>query len=151
MVALLSDLYGIQARGGCACAEPYGHKLLGIDIQQARSFGRGLRGLRPGWTRVSFAYTMRPAEVRYVVEAVRQIAAHGWRLQGEYALDAATGEWHHRAAPPLLHLADLRYAAAPVEMGEAGLPGYLSAAREVYRVAPAMSSSDDSSWFVTAR
>nr|XP_043621918.1 probable cysteine desulfurase [Erigeron canadensis] len=28
---LLNDLFGIQARGGCACAGPYGHHLLGID------------------------------------------------------------------------------------------------------------------------
>lgn len=28
---LMNDLFGIQARGGCACAGPYGHYLLGID------------------------------------------------------------------------------------------------------------------------
>ncbi|CAN1341872.1 hypothetical protein LINPERPRIM_LOCUS39309 [Linum perenne] len=28
---LLNDLFGIQARGGCACAGPYGHQLLGMD------------------------------------------------------------------------------------------------------------------------
>jgi selenocysteine lyase/cysteine desulfurase len=31
VVALLNDLFGIQARGGCSCAGPYGHRLLGID------------------------------------------------------------------------------------------------------------------------
>jgi selenocysteine lyase/cysteine desulfurase len=30
-VAMLNDLFGIQARGGCSCAGPYGHRLLGID------------------------------------------------------------------------------------------------------------------------
>lgn len=28
---LLNDLFGIQARGGCACAGPYGHLLLSVD------------------------------------------------------------------------------------------------------------------------
>jgi selenocysteine lyase/cysteine desulfurase len=28
---LLNDLFGIQARGGCACAGPYGHTLLEIE------------------------------------------------------------------------------------------------------------------------
>jgi selenocysteine lyase/cysteine desulfurase len=28
---LLNDLFGIQARGGCACAGPYGHTLLNIE------------------------------------------------------------------------------------------------------------------------
>lgn len=32
---LLSDLFGIQARGGCACAGPYGHTLLNIDMTQS--------------------------------------------------------------------------------------------------------------------
>src|SRR5664279_5281577 len=31
VVAVLNDLFGIQARGGCSCAGPYGHRLLGID------------------------------------------------------------------------------------------------------------------------
>src|SRR5262249_36712512 len=29
VVTLLNDLFGIQARGGCSCAGPYGHRLLG--------------------------------------------------------------------------------------------------------------------------
>jgi selenocysteine lyase/cysteine desulfurase len=32
IVALLNDLFGLQARGGCSCAGPYGHRLLGIDL-----------------------------------------------------------------------------------------------------------------------
>ena len=31
VVAVLNDLFGIQARGGCSCAGPYGHRLLGIS------------------------------------------------------------------------------------------------------------------------
>lgn len=31
VVKLLNDLFGIQARGGCSCAGPYGHHLLGIS------------------------------------------------------------------------------------------------------------------------
>ncbi|RWW46891.1 hypothetical protein BHE74_00047154 [Ensete ventricosum] len=30
---LLNDLFGVQARGGCACAGPYGHHLLGVDME----------------------------------------------------------------------------------------------------------------------
>ena len=32
---LMNDLFGIQARGGCACAGPYGHRL--FDIDETRS------------------------------------------------------------------------------------------------------------------
>jgi selenocysteine lyase/cysteine desulfurase len=31
VAALLNDLFGIQARGGCACAGPYGHALLHVN------------------------------------------------------------------------------------------------------------------------
>jgi selenocysteine lyase/cysteine desulfurase len=31
VVALLNDLFGIQARGGCSCAGPYGMRLFGLS------------------------------------------------------------------------------------------------------------------------
>ena len=37
VVALLNDLFGIQARGGCSCAGPYGHRLLGIGPERSRA------------------------------------------------------------------------------------------------------------------
>ena len=40
VVALLNDLFGIQSRGGCSCAGPYGHKLLGIDLDTSHEFER---------------------------------------------------------------------------------------------------------------
>ena len=47
VVALLNDLFGIQSRGGCSCAGPYGHRLLGIDIETlARVRARDLARLR---------------------------------------------------------------------------------------------------------
>src|SRR5690606_13343457 len=38
VVAVLNGLFGIQARGGCSCAGPYGHRLLGIDLATSRQF-----------------------------------------------------------------------------------------------------------------
>lgn len=35
---LLNDLFGIQARGGCACAGPYGHSLLNVDQTRSLAF-----------------------------------------------------------------------------------------------------------------
>lgn len=36
--AVLNDVFGIQARGGCACAGPYAQKLLGIDQDMAKDY-----------------------------------------------------------------------------------------------------------------
>jgi selenocysteine lyase/cysteine desulfurase len=103
VVALLNDLFGIQARGGCSCAGPYGHALLGIDLERSREFereiGRGCEGIKPGWVRVNFNYFISDVVADYVIEAVRLVARDGWRLLGDYAFDATTGHWRHHDAP----------------------------------------------------
>lgn len=38
VAALLNDLFGIQARGGCACAGPYGHDLLNMNETESHAF-----------------------------------------------------------------------------------------------------------------
>lgn len=38
VASILNDLFGIQARGGCACAGPYGHILLNVDDTQSLAF-----------------------------------------------------------------------------------------------------------------
>jgi len=40
VVSLLNDLFGIQSRGGCSCAGPYGHRLLGIAFPRVRTGDR---------------------------------------------------------------------------------------------------------------
>jgi selenocysteine lyase/cysteine desulfurase len=118
VVALLNDLFGIQARGGCSCAGPYGHRLLGIDLQQSHAFGReiarGCEGIKPGWTRVSFNYFISERVFRYIVDAVDLVATEGWRLLPEYRFDPVTGLWRHHAGPvePPFRLTDLRYDSA---------------------------------------
>lgn len=43
VATLLNDLFGIQARGGCACAGPYGHCLLGIDQTQSLAIREAIK------------------------------------------------------------------------------------------------------------
>ncbi len=75
---LLSDLYGIQARGGCACAGPYGHRLLGIgrDLsEQLRAeILAGDTRRKPGFVRLNFSYMMDDATVRYILDSVSALA-----------------------------------------------------------------------------
>ncbi len=108
VVALLNDLFGIQSRGGCSCAGPYGHRLLGIDLERSHEFEReitgGCEGIKPGWVRVNFNYFLSDTVADYIVEAVRLVARDGWRLLGDYRFESATGLWTHREGvvePPL--------------------------------------------------
>ena len=119
VTVLLNDLFGIQSRAGCSCAGPYGHRLLGIDAETSARYRQctldGVHGVKPGWARVGFHYTLSDAEADYIVEAVRFVAAHGARLLGLYDFDVRTGAWAHRGAQdtaPELSLAQA-LAAAP--------------------------------------
>jgi len=108
VVALLNDLFGIQARGGCSCAGPYGHKLLGIDLETSLEFEQeisgGCEGIKPGWVRVNFNYFISDDVFSYIIEAVRLVATQGWKLLSRYRFDTASGLWRHidgQARPPM--------------------------------------------------
>ena len=115
VVALLNDLFGIQSRGGCSCAGPYGHRLLGIDVERSHAFERqislGCEGIKPGWVRINFNYFISEAVFDYLVEAVKLVAQHGWRLLEDYRFELSSGLWRHRAGAvePVLRLAKIQY------------------------------------------
>ncbi len=99
VVALLNDLFGIQSRGGCSCAGPYGHALLGIDHQQSDEYvhevALGCEGIKPGWVRVNFNYFLSDAVVDFILNAVHLVASEGWKLLPWYRLDLETATWSH--------------------------------------------------------
>jgi selenocysteine lyase/cysteine desulfurase len=147
VVALLNDLFGIQSRGGCSCAGPYGHRLLGIDLDKSHEFERevaaGCEGIKPGWVRINFNYFVSEAVLEYVVAAVGLVADQGWRLLPDYTFDPATGLWRHRDGPvePPLRLAQVSYDETTGAMTyprhdepvpESALPGYLDEARAIF-------------------
>jgi selenocysteine lyase/cysteine desulfurase len=150
VVALLNDLFGIQARGGCSCAGPYGHRLLAIEPSHSRALraeiGLDCDGIKPGWARVNFNYFISEAVCDYLIDAVDLLASHGHRLLPDYLFDPRTGLWQHRQGPARLplRLTDLRYADSGEltypdrrsQSGEDDLPGYLERAREVLTSRP---------------
>lgn len=100
VTALLNDLFGIQARGGCSCAGPYAHKLLNLDSDTSREISKlvqqGLGIFRPDWTRFSLNYFTSNAEIDYIIDAVAVIAEQGFKLLPDYEVSEKTGLWHHR-------------------------------------------------------
>ncbi len=115
VVAMLDDLFGIQTRGGCACAGPYGHRLLGVDAEQSAllhaAVADGWEGVKPGWARLNLPYVLSEESVDLLVEAVAFVARDGWRLMGDYVFDPRSGLWAHRRGrrTPMLRLHDVRY------------------------------------------
>jgi hypothetical protein len=150
VVALLNDLFGIQARGGCSCAGPYGHRLLHIDLVQSVKFRQainsGCEGIKPGWVRVNFNYFISEAMFQFILDAVHLVADEGWRLLPLYRFSIDSGLWSHRCYQPgqLLGLDQLSFAPGHLEYRgrhltepESALPGYLEQARQIFAAAEA--------------
>ncbi|CAK9062081.1 tRNA-cytidine(32) 2-sulfurtransferase (Two-thiocytidine biosynthesis protein A) (tRNA 2-thiocytidine biosynthesis protein TtcA), partial [Durusdinium trenchii] len=149
VVALLNDLFGIQARGGCACAGPYGQQLLGLDLPKSKAFDQALlhsaqEVLRPGFVRVGVHFTMSTEELELLASAVDWVANNGWRLLPAYSFCVETGEWHHRLstpqqdrewlsalAPPVLQTSPLRDLENSLKHKEASPPQDLLAAADL--------------------
>jgi selenocysteine lyase/cysteine desulfurase len=146
VVAVLNDLFGIQSRGGCSCAGPYGHRLLGIDLETSHEFEReitrGCEGIKPGWVRVNFNYFISEAVFAFILDAVDLVATDGWRLLPDYTFEPATGLWRHRdgTPEPPMSLFDVSYDPADGSMRrpshrhqepESRLAEYLVEAREI--------------------
>ncbi|HEX6469022.1 MAG TPA: aminotransferase class V-fold PLP-dependent enzyme [Streptosporangiaceae bacterium] len=150
VVALLNDLFGIQSRGGCSCAGPYGHRLLAIDRRRSHAFRdeirQGCEGVKPGWVRINFNYFISDAVCDYLIDAVDLVATSGHRLLTDYRFDPVTGLWRHAggSAEPTLRLADLRYGTdgtistprAHAHAAEDALAGYLDQARVLLNSRP---------------
>lgn len=102
VVALLNDLFGIQARGGCSCAGPYAHELLDISNTSAASFedivSHGQSIMRPGWVRLGFNYFFDDETVDYIISAILFISENGLRFLSDYNVDASQGVWRHKHA-----------------------------------------------------
>jgi selenocysteine lyase/cysteine desulfurase len=150
VVALLNDLFGIQSRGGCSCAGPYGHRLLGIDLEKSHEFereiGRGCEGIKPGWVRVNFNYFISEPVFEYILDAVDQVADHGWALLDEYSFNPRTGLWRHGRGPsdPPLSLDQIsftrdgmRYPRHRITEPESRLAEYSAEARRIFAAAGA--------------
>jgi selenocysteine lyase/cysteine desulfurase len=143
VVAVLNDLFGIQARGGCSCAGPYGHRLLAIGAARSHALrdeaGHGCDGIKPGWSRVNLNYFISSTAADYIAAAVELIAVDGYRLLPDYRFDPHTGLWRHASGPPRppLTLREVSYGpdgemTHPGRRGHAGeeaFPGYLRQAR----------------------
>ncbi len=115
VVAVLNDVFGIQSRGGCSCAGPYGHRLLGVDLETSREFESvvqaGCEGIKPGWVRVNFNYFISECVFEYIVDAVHWCAMHAWKLLGDYTFESSNGSWRNAisTAKPTRSLCDISY------------------------------------------
>jgi selenocysteine lyase/cysteine desulfurase len=100
LVQLLNDMYGIQTRGGCACAGTYGHFLLEVSYEQSQEItdkiNHGDLSEKPGWVRWSLHPTMTDEEVDFTVEALKNIIANIDTYKEDYEYDNRKNIFWHK-------------------------------------------------------
>jgi len=97
LVRLLSDRFGVQVRGGCACAGTYGHYLLHVSYNQSKEItdriNSGDLSSKPGWVRLSLHPTMTEQELLFCIDAIKQIGLKHKEWEKDYIYDKHTNEF----------------------------------------------------------
>ncbi|KAF5050087.1 putative cysteine desulfurase [anaerobic digester metagenome] len=99
VVKLLSDKYGVQVRGGCACAGTYGHYLLDVSYEHSKRIteliNHGDLSQKPGWVRLSLHPTMTNNELDHILNALKEISIHHQTWTKDYMYNKHTNEFRH--------------------------------------------------------
>ncbi|MHB1103895.1 MAG: aminotransferase class V-fold PLP-dependent enzyme [Devosia sp.] len=103
---MLSDLYGIQARGGCACAGPYVHRILGIGRQQSNALRQAILSgdevEKPGFVRLNFSYLCTAFEANRIISSVLDLALIADQVGAYYSCDPRTAIFRPIADRPTM-------------------------------------------------
>lgn len=94
---MLSDVFGVQVRGGCACAGPYAHALLGLGEQQSEALfsalSQGREIEKPGWVRLNLSYLHSDAQADRIIDSVLKLADEAEYWTAMYDCDPNTARF----------------------------------------------------------
>lgn len=97
IVQALSDIFGIQVRGGCSCAGVLGHDLFQINEEQSRTItgelDAGICTRKPGWVRASFHPTTTDTEVGQFLSSLRFLCENPAEIKSMYLYDPFKNEF----------------------------------------------------------
>jgi selenocysteine lyase/cysteine desulfurase len=103
VVKLLNDRYGVQVRGGCACAGTYGHFLLDVSHNKSKEItdliNHGDLSRKPGWIRASLHPTMTQLEFDTLVEGINEISKNHLEWGKDYIYNRHNNEFRHHLEP----------------------------------------------------
>ncbi len=100
VVKLLNDRFGVQVRGGCACAGTYGHLLLDVSIEESHRItnmiDNGDLSKKPGWIRLSIHPTMTDEDLYIACNGLLQIQKNHKEWEKDYIYNNKTNEFTHK-------------------------------------------------------
>ncbi|KIX22572.1 selenocysteine lyase [Flavobacterium sp. 316] len=101
-VKILNDKFGIQTRGGCSCAGTYGHYLLHVDQETSNNIvckiSAGDLEMKPGWIRMSIHPTTTNDEIKFVCDAIKELAKNHVEWKKDYLYNTKSNEFIHKNA-----------------------------------------------------
>lgn len=101
LVRILNDRFGIQMRGGCACAGTYGHILLNLNQTESMEIYNQIIGndnsCRPGWVRMSLHPTTTDQELDYMLNALKEIHQNISEWRKDYNYDKEKNAFFHES------------------------------------------------------
>jgi selenocysteine lyase/cysteine desulfurase len=102
VVVLLSDLFGIQTRGGISCCSLLAQDMLKIGEKEQKSIydqivsNHGVPS-KYGWCRVSFHYAMPNHIIDYILYAIEYVVKNGYKMAKQYIYDENKNNWYHNS------------------------------------------------------
>jgi selenocysteine lyase/cysteine desulfurase len=100
LVKLLNDRFGIQVRGGCACAGTYGHYLLDVTYEDSHKITQlissGDLSVKPGWVRLSLHPTMTDKELEIFADSCQQVVKNFDSWKSDYIYNKRKNEFRHK-------------------------------------------------------
>lgn len=101
-VKLLNDKFGIQTRGGCACAGTYGHILLGLDKNDSNSIYKSIlkndNSNKPGWIRMSIHPVMSDEEIDYILSSIESVCINYEEWAKDYTYQIKQNQFYHKTS-----------------------------------------------------
>ncbi|MCV9386262.1 aminotransferase class V-fold PLP-dependent enzyme [Reichenbachiella ulvae] len=102
VVRMLNDRFGIQVRGGWACASTYVHYLFGLDSEKSDQLTKEIdqKNLthKPGFVRLSLHPSMSDEELEKVLDGVAYIDQHKIELIEDYIYNPVTNDFELKNA-----------------------------------------------------
>ncbi len=103
VVKLLNDKFGIQVRGGCACAGTYGHFLLDVSYEKSHSITEKINfgdlSEKPGWIRLSLHPCMTDDDLEFILDGIKQVAENHEEWSKDYIYNRHKNEYRHKSEP----------------------------------------------------
>ena len=97
VVRMMNDRFGIQIRGGWACASTYCHYLFDFDEAKSQQLTEGIDTCnltgKPGWARMSLHPTLSDEQLTYMLEAVKSIAENKVAWAEDYVYNVKTNDF----------------------------------------------------------